>query len=890
MKKKFIRACAVIQAAAISLLFMNSTASSYSSYADSYDDKTTPIIIDAVEVPSDGGINEIIYLDENGNEISFDLVPNVQTADCMMSYYNLYDDNRVSSVKDQGKEGLCWAFAGMSAVESNLITQGLEPSDIDLSEKYIAWFSFGAGPSDTNDPLYRDIWNELGTSAYNQGGNIYNVAELLARGSGPVPEALVPQSTQTALTEDMRYLSLYQLKSLEIYDPSDITSIKNSIISNGAAFLSFYSNNTYLNSDTYGYYCPAKVSTNHGVSIVGWDDSFSKNNFTETPPADGAWIVKNSWGTDWGDNGLFYLSYYDATIYTIGSFTMEDNGDIDSIYQYDGNTSSIAREPNYGVTGANIFTADSDEILKAVSFWTIEAEVPYNIKIYMDIPEGGTPSDGTLVYSQSGYETYTGYHKIDLDTDIGLDKGCRYAVVVDLMKTNTYMRLDSYASGTGVSFYSPYSSSYDWKDAAIEKTKNVCIKAFTSERFGAGIHIDKYTFPDNTFRMIVSQYDIDNNSYLSDAEISSVKTLYIYNKGIGNLKGIEYFTELTALNCSNNALNELDLTQNKKLQALNCAANSLTKLDLSENPELYLLYCTDNQINGLDLSYNPEITLLVCSSNKLTELDVSCLPKLQTFYCSFNWIKELDLSANHELTSVYCNNAQISVLDASGCTKLQTLHCYTNQICSIDLSGTASLTELKCYENQLSELDLSDCTALQTLNCSFNSLQKLDLTNNSSISYIECSDNKLTELLLPDIEEIDTLYCNNNELVFLNLKNTEVSYFSIENNISNIGNVISEFDLGSFDGFDSSNVIRYSGAAFDAEKNVFTDFEQLTVTYYYYCGQGKYATFTLQADSFMTIEECIDYVNSIDLSEPYAELSDEQLEAIECVLEYDYKS
>ncbi|MGN0692925.1 MAG: lectin like domain-containing protein, partial [Oscillospiraceae bacterium] len=678
------------------------------------------------------------------------------------------------------------------------------------------------------------------------------------------------------------------LNNMQNYDPSDISSIKKSVYNNGSVFLSYYNSSAYLNSETYGYYCPTDISPDHAVSIVGWDDNYSKNNFIETPPADGAWIIKNSWGSDWGDNGLFYMSYFDAGISTVGSLTMEDKGDIDNIYQYDGNTQSIVRAPNYGVTGANIFTSDSDEILEAVSFWTTEAEVPYNIKIYVSIPEGGTPSDGILVYSQSGYETYAGYHKVDLNSDINLCKGCRYAVVVDLMKTNTYMRLDSYASGTGVSFYSAYRSSYDWKDAAVENTKNVCIKAFTSESHDSGVHIDKSTFPNNSFRMIVSQYDTDNNSYLSDAEISSVTKLFISKKEIGSLKGIQYFTELTALNCSNNALSELDLTNNKKLQQLNCANNSLTELDLSENPKLDLLYCADNQISELDLSYNPEIYLLVCSGNKLTELDVSCLPKLQILYCSFTDITQLDLSENQELITVYCNNSKLTALDASGCTKLQELHCYTNQIDSIDLSETASLTELKCYENQLSELDLSDCTSLQTINCSFNSLQKLDLTNNTCISYIQCSDNKLKELLIPDIEKIDTLYCNNNELAFFNLDNTDVSYFSIENNVRNIGNVISEFKLSSFEGFDPSNVIRYSGAAFDAEKNVFTDFEKLTVTYYYYCGQRKYATFTLQADSFMTLAECIDYVNSIDLSESYTELSDEQLEAITFVLEYDY--
>ncbi len=256
MKKRTIRTCALIQAAALSLLCMSSAVSSYTD--DGNEGVVDPVFIKAVEVPSDGGINDIIYVDEFGNLVEFDLIPDIQRADCSIPRYNLYDDNRVTSVKNQGMEGLCWAFAGMSSVESNLITKGLEPSDVDLSEKYMAWFANGAGPSDESDPLYGDISKELGTAAYDTGGNIYNVVSLLARGSGPVYEALVPQSTKTALSEDLRYKSLYQLENMTLYDPADITSIKNAVSENGAVYLSFCSDDLYLNSTTNGYYCSTK--------------------------------------------------------------------------------------------------------------------------------------------------------------------------------------------------------------------------------------------------------------------------------------------------------------------------------------------------------------------------------------------------------------------------------------------------------------------------------------------------------------------------------------------------------------------------------------------------------------------------------------------------------
>src|SRR5664279_3270505 len=121
----------------------------------------------------------------------------------------------------------------------------------------------------------------------------------------------------------------------------------------------------------YSYYYDGLASANHAIAIVGWDDSFDRNSFSKVPPGDGAFIIKNSWGTGWGDRGYFYISYYDSKIGKDNAvFLAETTNNYKSIYQYDplGWIESIGYDNPTGWC-ANVFTSKSDETLKAVSFY-----------------------------------------------------------------------------------------------------------------------------------------------------------------------------------------------------------------------------------------------------------------------------------------------------------------------------------------------------------------------------------------------------------------------------------------------------------------------------------------------------------------------------------------
>ena len=193
----------------------------------------------------------------------------------------------------------------------------------------------------------------------------------------------------------------------------------------------------------------------------------------------------------------------------------------------------------------------------------------------------------------------------------------------------------------------------------------------------AGVAIDDTNFPDANFRTIVEHYDTNKDSSLSDTEIAAVEAIDCYDKGISNLKGIEYFTALRSLSCGRNQLTALDVSKNTALTYLHCSYNQLTSLDVSKNTALTKLYCYNNQLTSLDVSKNTALTDLDCDINQLTSLDVSKNTALTYLRCNDNQLTSLDVSKNTALTKLSCDNNQLTSLDVSN-TDMDDLNCYDN--------------------------------------------------------------------------------------------------------------------------------------------------------------------------------------------------------------------
>ena len=193
----------------------------------------------------------------------------------------------------------------------------------------------------------------------------------------------------------------------------------------------------------------------------------------------------------------------------------------------------------------------------------------------------------------------------------------------------------------------------------------------------AGVTIDNTNFPDANFRTVVKKFDTNQDSSLSDTEIAAVKKINCSNKGITNLKGIEYFTSLNILRCTDNQLTALDVSENTALTKLNCCFNKLTSLDVSKNTALTILYCNENQLTSLDVSKNTALISLSCVCNQLTSLDVSKNTALQILNCNYNQLTVLDVSKNTALTDLECRNNQLTSLDVSN-TNMDDLYCGGN--------------------------------------------------------------------------------------------------------------------------------------------------------------------------------------------------------------------
>ena len=322
----------------------------------------------------------------------------------------------------------------------------------------------------------------------------------------------------------------------------------------------------------------------------------------------------------------------------------------------------------------------------------------------------------------------------------------------------------------------------------------------------AGVTIDNTNFPDANFRTVVKKFDTNQDSSLSDTEIAAVKKINCSNKGITNLKGIEYFTSLNILWCTDNQLTALDVSENTALTKLNCCFNKLTSLDVSKNTALTILECNANRLTALDVSKNTALTELNCSVNKLTSLDVS---------------------KNTALTELYCNDNQLTSLDVSKNTALISLSCVCNQLTSLDVSKNTALTKLNCSINKLTALDVSKNTALTKLNCSINKLTALDVSKNMALTELYCNDNQLTSLDLSNTNIMNDPNCGNN-----------IYQIVVDNDPT--------FDLSILPGnFVVANASDWSGGTVSG--NMLTvDSGKDTVTYKYDCGKGKNVTFTLK--------------------------------------------
>jgi C1A family cysteine protease/transcriptional regulator CtsR len=345
------------------------------------------------------------------------------TSAALPSSFNWRDQGKVTPVKNQGSCGTCWIFGTTSILESAVFIG--ENISYDFSEQSVALCADRSWVylyDDASDPCMAGGWSWLAAEVFIKRGavlelcNSYNPSGLQCDGA-----CVCDSCAPVKVVNGYRYVT---------GDQSQTALIKQAIYDHGPVTMAFYYDDAHKYAyPTYGtVYDSATCSgIGHLVSIIGWDDSVPH---FETPGT-GAWLVKNSWGTSWGNNGYFWLAYNSSCMTEIAYLNYNDYNPNEKLYYWD--EASMVNAVGYSASSAwmaNIFTSTQNGSLTYVDFWPTSNNAQYQIQVYLD----GNIFDGlqNLATSQSGTCQECGYYSIPLTSPVSLANGQPFTIAVKM--------------------------------------------------------------------------------------------------------------------------------------------------------------------------------------------------------------------------------------------------------------------------------------------------------------------------------------------------------------------------------------------------------------------------------------------------------------------------
>lgn len=410
--------------------------------------------------------------------------------------YNANEEGFVTDVKNQKNTSLCWAFSLASNLETSLLTRGQKYYD--LSEEQLAYF----WANRVNDPLGNTPNDKITRtqSNYHGTGNGRVASFFLSTWSGMTTEEKVPfQSSAVTWPDSLAYDTSAYMEDA-IFSQYTVERTKQLLMEYNSVSAMIYMLDNYYYPDTASYSCPQSGLVNHAVTIVGWDDTYSKENFPSASGVknDGAWIVKNSYGKNWGKNGYFYLSYEDKSITNLVSNTAVTTPAYPNNYFYDGAAAGTVTFPgktiNNGYYVSNIFKATAgngkDEELGEIVTAVPQDNTDFQIQVYTDLKNTSDPTSGTPAYAEPVDYTQplAGIHTIHLNTPVKIPQGTFYSVVIRIPDGSNKFYVEKTTTSTswftataGIdpnqSFFS--TSGKKWYDAGNQYNCCFSVKAHT---------------------------------------------------------------------------------------------------------------------------------------------------------------------------------------------------------------------------------------------------------------------------------------------------------------------------------------------------------------------------------------------------------------------------
>lgn len=407
------------------------------------------------------------------------------------SHWDSREQGWISSVKNQGNIGSCWAFASYATLEAQLLKAGR--GEWDLSEKnMVNLHGWKYGP--------------------NVGGNYEMAAAYLLRWGGAVAESNdVYKTSMNVWTDSPQLVPAVHVQHVVWVEPLDgsqerMDAMKAAVREYGAVAVSVRWSGAYAQNDA--YYYAGTNENDHAITIVGWDDDYPVDKFKTAPPGPGAWIIKNSWGTNDGDRGFHHVSYHDVSIGHGDSGAVfvpaVEGEDYDAVRGYDRLGCSYDPAQTYPTNAAaqyelqaSVFTATWNERLDAVGVWSSLAPTPYEISVYTNVTRGAaTPTaGGALACRQTGTLEHAGFTTVPLATPVPLADGTSFAVVyrqtgdeISLCVNCTIVGVAEPVHKRGESYFGrAVGGTVEWVDGvdaadAVDETDvswATCIKAYT---------------------------------------------------------------------------------------------------------------------------------------------------------------------------------------------------------------------------------------------------------------------------------------------------------------------------------------------------------------------------------------------------------------------------
>ena len=397
---------------------------------------------------------------------------NAEGGSILPAKYDLRERGRTPSVKDQGRFGTCWAFAALSAMESALLPE----EALELSPDHMS--------------LQNSFYLEQ-----TDGGNYTMGMAYLTAWQGPVYEADDPYGDNES-PEGLRPVK--HVQEIQIIGHKDYEDIKEAVFKYGGVQTSIYSalrsttrNSEYYNAETSSYCYIGTKKSNHDVLIIGWDDNYSRDNFKMEVEGDGAFICQNSWGSGFGDDGVFYVSYYDVNIgsHNLVYTGIEEPDNYDNIYQTDlcGWVGQLGYNKE-SIYGANVYTAEGFEELRAAGFYAVGKDTEYRLYVVKNFENTDSLNENRILVAQ-GKLGNSGYYTIPFDRRVSVAAGEQYAVILYLSTPGSDKPLaieyqaDEFTSTVDISDGQGYISLMGNRWESLEETQssNLCLKVYSDD-------------------------------------------------------------------------------------------------------------------------------------------------------------------------------------------------------------------------------------------------------------------------------------------------------------------------------------------------------------------------------------------------------------------------